>query len=327
MLETMGWISIVPVVLAIILAFLTRNTIASLAVACIVGCFLAGKGLFGFTDLLKASLGNEDFIWVVTINLMVGVMAAFFEKSGAIEGFTKVVDKRNLSKKAIQVVTWMLGCFIFFSDSFSPLFVGGVMRRLSDKAKISREKLAYICDSTSAPVAVFLPATSWSAYLCGLTVGIGAIMTQTDAYRLFVKAMPFNFYAIFSVLFVGLICGGVIRDYGPMKNAEVRAAKEGKLLRDGAVPLMSSELTEMKKSENVKPRVIINFVLPIILFLGISLGTFLALGSTKVMEAAVTVVIFMYTGNAAARGLGHFPGRHKRCNACNYPAGVGLSAE
>ena len=293
MLETMGWISIVPVALAVILAFTTRNTIASLATACILGCLLAGNGIFGFTDLLKTSLGNEDFIWVVTINMMVGIMAAYFEKSGAIEGFTNIVDKCNLSRKAIQVVTWILGCFIFFSDSFSPLFVGGVMRRLSDKAKISREKLAYICDSTSAPVAVFLPVTSWSAYLCGLTVGIGAIVTQGDAYNLFVKAMPFNFYAIFSVIFVGLICSGIIRDYGPMKKAEERALKEGKLLRDGAVPLMSTELTEMKKSEKVKSRVFLNFILPIIMFLGISLGTFITLGSTKVMEASVIVVIFL----------------------------------
>lgn len=93
-----------------------------------------------------------------------------------------------------------MGCFIFFSDPFSPLFVGGVIRKLSDKAKISREKLAYICDSTSAPVAVFLPITSWSAYLCGLAVGIGAIVTQEDALKLFVKAMPVNFYAIFQWL-------------------------------------------------------------------------------------------------------------------------------
>lgn len=293
MLETMGWISIVPVALAVILAFATRNTIASLATACIFGCFLAGKGVFGFTDLLKTSLGNEDFIWVVTINMMVGIMAAYFEKSGAIKGFTDIVDKRNLSRKAIQVVTWILGCFIFFSDSFSPLFVGGVMRRLSDKAKISREKLAYICDSTSAPVAVFLPITSWSAYLCGLTVGIGAIVTQEDAFNLFVKAMPFNFYAIFSIIFVGLICSGIIHDYGPMKKVEARALNEGKLLRDGAIPLMSTELTEMKKSEKVKPRVFLNFIFPIIMLLGISMGTFIALGSTKVMEALVIVVVFL----------------------------------
>lgn len=85
--------------------------------------------------------------------------------------------------------------------------------------------------------------------------------------NLFVKAMPFNFYAIFSVIFVGLICSEIIRDYGPMKKAEERALKEGKLLRDGAVPLMSTELTEMKKSEKVKTRVFLNFILPIIMFL------------------------------------------------------------
>ena len=105
--------------------------------------------------------------------------------------------------------------------------------------------------------------------------------------------MPFNFYAIFSVIFVGLICSGIIRDYGPMKKAEERALKEGKLLRDGAVPLMSTELTEMKKSEKVKPRVFLNFILPIIMFLGISLGTFITLGSTKVMEASVIVIVFL----------------------------------
>lgn len=293
MLETIGWISLIPVVLAVFLAFTTRNTLISLATACIVGCLIAGKGVWGLTDLLKSALGNEDFIWVVTINMMVAVMAAYFEKSGAIGAFTKLMDKRNMKRKSIQLLTWLLGCFIFFSDSFSPLFVGGAMRKLSDKAKISREKLAYICDSTSAPVAVILPVTSWSAYLCGLTIGIGAIATQADAVDLFIKAMPFNLYAIFSVLFVGLICAGIIPEFGPMKKAEERAMKEGKLIRDGAIPLMSEELMNMAPTSKIKPRVFLNFLLPIILFLALSFGTFLFLGSTKVMEAAVTVVLFM----------------------------------
>ena len=293
MLETMGWISIIPVVLAVGLAFTTRNTILSLATACIVGCALAGKGIFGFTDLLKVSLGNEDFIWVVIINMMVAVMAAYFQKSGAVEGFTRLVDKRNFKRKSIQLISWLLGCLIFFSDSFSPLFVGGVMRKLSDKAKISREKLAYICDSTSAPVAVFLPITSWSAYICGLAIGIGTIVTQNDALKVFVKAMPFNFYAIISVVFVGLICAEIIPEFGPMKAAEKRAREEGKLLRDGAVPLMSAELDTMEVSKNIKTRIFLNFILPIIILLAISIGTFITLGSSKVMEGLVFVVIFM----------------------------------
>ena len=293
MLETMDWVSVIPVLLAIIMAFITRNTVASLATACIVGCALAGKGIFGFTDLLKKSLGNEDFIWVVTINMMVAVLAAYFEKSGAIQGFTAIVDRRNLKRKSIQLVTWLLGCFIFFSDSFSPLFVGGVMRNLSDKAKVSREKLAYICDSTSAPVAVFLPITSWSAYLCGLTIGIGCIANANDATALFIKAMPFNFYAIISVIFVGLICAGILPEFGPMRLAEKRALQEGKLLNDNAVPLMSRELTEMKVSKDIQIRVGLNFILPIAILLAISIGTYYFLGSTKVMEALVFVVILM----------------------------------
>lgn len=332
MLETMGWVSIVPVALAVILAFTTRNTIVSLATACIFGCFLAGKGIFGFTDLLKSSLGNEDFIWVVTINMMAGIMAAYFEKSGAIEGFTDIVDKRNLSRKAIQLATWILGCFIFFSDSFSPLFVGGVMRRLSDKAKISREKLAYICDSTSAPVAVFLPVTSWSAYLCGLTVGIGAIVTQSDAYNLFVKAMPFNFYAIFSIIFVGLISSGIIHEYGPMKRAEVRALREGKLLRDGAVPLMSAELTEMQKSKNVKPRVFFELYFPYYYVSGNLLGDFYNTRKYKSNGSfcyccSISFYISFDSKNAFARSDGYFHGWSKRRNASNYFACTGISVK
>lgn len=126
MLETMGWISIIPVALAVILAFATRNTIVSLAVACISGCLLAGKGVFGFTDLLKASLGNEDFIWVVTINMMVAIMAAYFEKSGAIDGFTAIVDRRKLKRKSIQIVTWLLGCFIFFQTLLAHCSLGAL---------------------------------------------------------------------------------------------------------------------------------------------------------------------------------------------------------
>lgn len=293
MLETMGWISLVPVVLAIVLAFTTRNTIFSLATACIVGCFLAGKGVWGFTYLLKESLGTSDFIWVITINFMVAVMAAFFEKSGAIQGFTEIVDRKHFKKKTIQFISWLLGCLIFFSDSFSPIFVGGVMRKLSDKAKVSREKLAYLCDTTSAPVAVILPVTSWSAYLSGLAVGIGAIATAADAQRLFIKAMPFNFYAILSVIFSFCIASGIIKDFGPMKNAEDRAMNEGKVIRDGANPLLSEELTEMKADRRIKPRVFLNFLLPIIMFLSISLGTFIVSGSTKVMEGAVIVVVFL----------------------------------
>ena len=117
----------------------------------------------------------------------------------------------------------------------SPLFVGSVMRKLSDSAKISREKLAYIADSTAAPVSVLYPFTGWSAYLTSLAVGFGCIATREQAFSLMLSAIPMNIYAIASVLMVALVAMGVIKDFGPMKKAEKRAYEEGKLLADGAI--------------------------------------------------------------------------------------------
>lgn len=105
-------------------------------------------------------------------------------------------------------MAWVLGIFIYFSDSFSPLFVGCTMRSITDKARVSREKLAYIADSTSAPVSVLMPITGWAAYLSGLSVGVGTITTQEEGAALFLRAIPFNFYPILAVLMVGLIASG-----------------------------------------------------------------------------------------------------------------------
>ena len=120
-------------------------------------------------------MNSADFIWVISIEIFIGMMIAFFQKSGAIQAFSAIVTKHNLKRRGAQVLSWLLGIFIFFSDYFSPLDVGTVMRGITDKAKVSREKLAYICDSTSAPVCTLIPFSSWGIYMAGLLVGIGSI--------------------------------------------------------------------------------------------------------------------------------------------------------
>lgn len=289
----MGLLSLVPAILAIVLSFLVKNTVFALSVACIVGTLIAGQGIMGFPTLLKTSLGTTSFAWVMLLNTFVGILVAFFRKTGAIQGFTKYIENKNLSRRAVQVMAWLLGIFVYFSDSFSPLFVGTTMRTISDKAKVSREKLSYIADSGAAPVSVLVPITGWAAYLSGLAIGIGAIVTEKDATNLFIHAIPFNFYAVFTIAFVGLIAAGIIKDFGPMKKAEERAIKEGKVLRDGANPLISKELTEMEAYPGIKIRVFLNFVLPVIMIITIAMGTYIVLGSAKTMEAFLFVIIFM----------------------------------
>lgn len=290
MLETMGWISLIPMLLAIILALTTRNTVFSLSLACIVGCFLAGKGIWGFTDLLQSALGNADFIWAAMNILFFGVLVSYFEYSGAIDGFTRLMHKCNLKRRGVQLMAWFLGLFCF-ADSMSPLFVGSVMRKLSDSAKISREKLSYIADSTAAPVSVLYPFTGWASYLTGLAVGVGCIAERDDAFKLMLYAIPFNFYSIGSVLMVALIAVGAVKDFGPMKKAEQRAETEGKLLRDGAVPLSGENDADIIPT--IKERIILNFILPTILLLAISIGAFVVIGSVKVIESVTIVIILM----------------------------------
>lgn len=289
MLDTMGWISLLPVLLAIILAITTKDTIVSLIVSCVFGCFIAGKGLFGFTDLIQSALGNEDFIWALLCLMPFGVLIAYYQKSGAIEGVTAYMQNKRLGRKGVQLIAWLLGVFCF-ADSMSPLFVGTTMRKMADTEKVSREKMAYIADSTGACVSVLYPFTGWSSYLTGLAVGVGCLATVADAQKVMLRAIPLNFYAIFSVLMVALIGTGVIKDFGPMKKAEQRA-QGGVLLSDGAVPMMSKEIAEMTKSGAVQQRVFLNFVAPTVLLFVLSLGSFFVLGSVKVVESVTFVVI------------------------------------
>lgn len=301
-LTSMGIISIIPAILAIVLSFATKNTIVALAVACIAGITMSGivmgdslvdTLLLGFPTLLKENLGTTSFSWVMLLNTLIGILVAYFQKTGAIQGFSQWVHDKHLSRRGAQLTAWVLGMFVYFSDSFSPLFVGCTMRSITDKARISREKLAYIADSTSAPVSVLVPITGWAAYLSGLAVGIGCIATAEDGSALFLKAIPFNFYPLAAVIFVGLIGSGIIKDFGPMKKAEQRAMETGKVLADGAQPLIGKELTGMEMYEGFTPRVFLNFLLPVLMIVVTALSTYVAYHSAKTMEAFTLVVIFM----------------------------------
>lgn len=293
-MEHMGIISILPPLIAIILAFWSRNTIFALGTAIIIGVLLAGQGLMGFPNLLKNALGNTGFAWIFLLELWIGVLIAFFQRTGAIDSFTDIVEEKKFGRKKTQLTAWVMGMFVFFSDYFSPVFVGSTMRNLSDKENISREKLAYICDSTSAPVSVLVPITGWGVFLASLLIGIGPIETEAEALSVFARSIPFNFYAIVAVILVGLIASGIIPDFGPMKVAEDRAMNEGKVLRDGAEPLMSEELTEIEPYyKERRLSILVNFILPVLIVIGIAIGTYVAVKSAKTMEAFLAAILFL----------------------------------
>ncbi len=293
-----GWLSLIPPLLAIGLAFLTRDAVFSLAAACLAGVLLMGQGLAGFPELLTTALGNRDFMWICLVEICIGILVAFYQRSGAIRMFSSRVTRYTANRRDTQTLAWGLGLFIFFSDYFSPLFVGPVMREMTDRSRISREKLAYICDSTSAPVSVMIPITGWAVFISGLLVGIGPLASFGDAMAAFVRSVPFNFYAILSVALVLLIARGVIPDFGPMRRAEQRTMETGAALRPGSAPMMSEELTHLQPSERGRPGLLLNFVAPVVIVIAVNGVTFAVTGQAQVLQgfmlATAVLGITMY---------------------------------
>lgn len=290
-----GFISLLPIVLALVLAFVTKDALLSLLAGVILGIIVLGQNVVtGFTGLIQEALGNADFIWVLAIEVFIGILVAFFQKSGALKAFADKVDALHLNRRGAETMSFVLGMFIFFSDYFSPLYVGNVMRPITDKAKASREFLAYVCDSTSAPICCLIPFTSWGIYVAGLLAGIGVITDASVGQTVVVKSMMFNFYCIFALLLCGLLSCGVIPHYGPMRTAERRAMEEGKLVSDKAVPLLSKELENIQPNEGIKPSLLLNFLMPAIIIIGITVGTYVILGSAKTLEAFVVAVAYQF---------------------------------
>ena len=283
--ENFGVISLIPASVAILLAFITRNTIFSLAMACLIGVVVSGQGLIGFPNLLKNALGNTDFSWVLLLEFFIGISIAFFQRTGAIRNFSLFIASKKMTRIRVQLIAWFMGMFVYFSDYFSPLFVGSTMRDLSDRFRISREKLAYICDSTSAPVSILVPITGWAVLVATLMIGMGPVQDAGEAMMLFIYSIPYNIYSMLAVIMVGLIATKVIPDFGPMREAEQRAINENKLLRDGANPLMGVELTNIEPYEGIQTSLFWNFVFPVLIVICFAVGSFMITSSAKPMEA------------------------------------------
>lgn len=294
-MEHHGILSLVPALVALALAFITREALFSLLVGVLAGLFiLGGNVLFEFSGILQKALGNGDFIWVVSIEIFIGIMIAFYQKSGAMNAFSNLLSGMTIKKKGAQFIAWLLGIFIFFSDYFSPLYVGTVMRGITDKARVSREKLAYICDSTSAPVASLVPFSAWGIYMAGLLVATGLFADNDIATNAVIKMVPFNFYSLFSVIMVGLIALGILPDFGPMKKAEKRAEEDGEVFRHGSTPLIGEELESIKPNEGVKPNLFLHFLVPALIIIATSVGTYLVMGSAKTLEGFMLAVAYQF---------------------------------
>jgi len=259
-MEHFGLLSIIPPLMAIGLAFMTKQVLPSLFVSIWVGStiLMHGNVAAGFSHMtveyIAGSIADPWNAAIIVINITLGGMIGIISKSGGMKAVAEALGKRARTANGGQLVTYAMGIVIFFDDYANTLLVGNTMRPLCDKLKISREKLAYICDSTAAPVASIAPLSTWTAYQMGLVhSSFGVIKADMNTYEAFLRSVPYSFYGIFTLIFV-LLVGLLGRDFGPMLTAERRARTTGKLLADGATPLASRELTHMKIKKGIPLR-------------------------------------------------------------------------
>ena len=283
-----GWATLLPPLLAIAFALAFRQVVPALLGGIWIGASIVyGGPLGGFLRTVDRyaveSLGDGDHVKIVLFTLMLGGMVGIISRSGGTVGLVEKLAARATNSRRGQIVTWLLGIVIFFDDYANTLLVGNTMRPVTDRLRISREKLAYIVDSTAAPVAAIALVSTWIGYEVGL-IGdaLEAVGSDREAYAVFLHSLPYNFYPILALVF-GLMVASSRRDFGPMLKAERRAAG-GKVLADGAVPLADFEGAELAPPES-KPRRWPNAVIPVLSVLVVTFGSLWITGRSALTES------------------------------------------
>ncbi|MFQ6617818.1 MAG: Na+/H+ antiporter NhaC family protein [Fidelibacterota bacterium] len=260
-----GWLSVLPPLIAIFLAIWTKQVYLSLFAGIWLGWIILSSWnpLVGLEKALEALIKvfeSGSNTKVILFSALVGALIIFTQRSGGVDGFVNWITSRNLvrGRRSAGLLAWFIGMVIFVESSITCLVTGAIARPIFDRYRISREKLAYIIDSTSAPVCIIIPLNAWGAYIIGLLSAQGF----ENPVKLFVRSIPFNFYAIFAILIVLTVIISQ-RDVGEMKKAEKRALEEGKLIRDGAEPMVSTDIIAMPRKEGVSANPI-NMILPVL---------------------------------------------------------------
>ena len=253
--------SLIPPVIAIVLALITKEVYSSLAIGIIAGGFIYAGGNFETAinhvlfDGFVASLSDSYNMGIIIFLVLLGALVSMMNKAGGSAAFGRWASKHIKSRVGAQLATIALGCLIFIDDYFNCLTVGSVMRPVTDKQKISRSKLAYLIDATAAPICIIAPISSWAAAVAGFAKGAGA----DSGMSLFIQAIPYNFYAILTIAMMIFIAVKKM-DYGPMKLHEMNAQLNGDIYTSG------EKIDDADEEINPKGKVI-DLVLPVVVLI------------------------------------------------------------
>lgn len=262
-----GLASTIPAIFLVIYIFITKRILEALTLASVIGFSMISRSdiLGTFSTSLTDQLMNEDTVWLIIVCGLMGGIISLIERAGGAFAFGEWVAKRAKTKKSTLIWTWALGVFIFIDDYLNSLTVGSCMAPITDRHKVSREFLAYVVDSTAAPLCVLIPISTWAAF-CGKLLEVNGWAPEGEGLTYFIKTIPFNFYGWIAAILVPLVVLGFVPIFGPMKKAEDRVKNGGPLAPAGSEKIdikAGGETTEMP--DNPK---LMNFFLPILVLIG-----------------------------------------------------------
>ena len=304
------WTSVIPPLLAIGLAIVTRQVILSLSVGLWMGAWLLGTGnpLAAVAPAIDSVINvftDPGDTRVLVFTLVIGGLIATIEKLGGVRGFIALLQEKNwvTGPERAQWLAFATGVVVFIESNITLLIAGAISRPLFDRYRVSREKLAYIIDATSAPICVLIPLNAWGAVIVSLLASSG-VESPIDV---FIGAIFLNFYAIFAVL----VCAVVILfgvDIGPMRSAQKRTAT-GELLWPNATPMVDPSLIEAEQTRQSGDSATLMIIPVLALVLSMPLGLFITgggdltagSGSTSVLWAVLVALAVAWTIVLASR--------------------------
>ncbi len=253
--------ALLPPVIAIVLALITKEVYSSLFIGILCGGLLysnftlEGTVVHTLQDGFISSIADSYNIGILIFLVMLGAMVAMMNKAGGSRAFGRWTSKHIKTCVGAQLATVLLGVLIFIDDYFNCLTVGSVMRPVTDKKNISRAKLSYLIDATAAPVCIIAPISSWAAAVAGFAKGAGA----KNGMSLFISAIPFNFYALLTIVMM-IFLAVTNFDYGPMKKHEINA-QNGDIFTSDPLEEVSDETGVSEKGK------VIDLIIPVVVLI------------------------------------------------------------
>ena len=269
-----GWLSILPPIIAIVLALITKEVISSLIIGILSGTFIyafsTGGGIVKAVDVTLSMMADKlgSNASIILFLVFLGALVAVITIAGGSRAYGDWAGNKIKSKRGAQLGTSILGSIIFIDDYFNCLTIGTVMRPVTDKHQISRAKLAYIIDATAAPICIIAPISSWAASVISAIDGLGVNGVALNGMETFMATIPFNLYAILTLIMVIILCVTNI-EFGPMKRFE-EEARAGKM-KSGICGDEEDELSRMKISSKGRVFDLIIPILALIVFAVLSM--------------------------------------------------------